>query len=78
MSWRRPRIVDSLPPTPLRPGEEPAGLLDEWAAMREVYEAMRHFDEPGQRRIIEAVQRRLGDEAAVRYHQADQEREESR
>lgn len=50
--------------------------LDEWAAMREVYEATKGFDEPAQNRIFAAVHQRLADETVVRRHAAEHQRHE--
>lgn len=52
--------------------------LDEWEAMREVHEALKHFDEPAQNRIFAAVHQRLADEMAVRRHAAEAQRQAER
>lgn len=70
MSWGRPRLLDRMEQSQPVAQQPAARLLsDEWDAMREVHEILRHFDDPARRRIQEAVNTRLGDDAARAAHQ---------
>lgn len=67
--WSRPRVLDGMAADAV-PQPAPARLLsDEWDAMRECHEILRRYDEAARRRILEAVNARLGDDAARAAHQ---------
>lgn len=70
MSWL-PRVLDGPPLAAPQAAAHtaPRLLSDEWDAMREVHEILRHFDDAARRRIQEAVNARLGDDAARAAHQ---------
>lgn len=77
MTWGRKGSITELPRHgSIAPAMHAAAIEPEpceWSAMREVYDSLRAFPESGQRRIIEAVQRRLHDEAVAERHRLDQE-----
>lgn len=69
--WNRPHLLDSMEQPEPHAGQQatPRLLCDEWDAMRECYEILRRYDEAARRRIQEAVNARLGDDAARAAHQ---------